>query len=301
MKIILGTAQLGLNYGITNEKGKPSVDTSLDIIKTALDNNITDFDTAKAYGNSEEIIGIANEKYNNMNIITKLDTFPDVNETTTKDIIEKKINKSINDSRKFLKVKIIDTLLLHRFSHYNNKFIWNHLLDLKKQNKIINIGVSVYYVKEAIEALKDKDIKHIQLPINILDGTWFCKEFLELVKKRHDVTIHCRSIFLQGILISSQDKWPNLDNINSEEYVNKLDNLTRTFNFNNKIELCLSYVKSIDWIDGLLMGVDNVSQLKENIKLFNIRKLKKNEFDLIRTTFKNVPENLLNPSMWKNI
>ena len=48
------------------------------------------------------------------------------------------------------------------------------------------------------------------------------------------------------------------------------------------------------------MGVDNVSQLKENIKLFNIRKLKKNEFDLIRTTFKNVPENLLNPSMWKN-
>ena len=104
MKIILGTAQLGLNYGITNENGKPRFDTSLDIIKTALDNNITDFDTARAYGNSEEIIGIANEKYNNMNIITKLDTFPDVNETTTKDIIEKKINKSINDSRKFLKI-----------------------------------------------------------------------------------------------------------------------------------------------------------------------------------------------------
>ena len=49
------------------------------------------------------------------------------------------------------------------------------------------------------------------------------------------------------------------------------------------------------------MGVDNVSQLKENIKLFNIRKLKNKEFVLVRNTFKNVPENLLNPSMWKNI
>ena len=29
MKIILGTAQLGLNYGITNENGKPSLITSL--------------------------------------------------------------------------------------------------------------------------------------------------------------------------------------------------------------------------------------------------------------------------------
>ena len=300
MKIILGTAQLGLNYGITNKNGKPSFDTSIDIIKTALQNNITDFDTARAYGNSEEIIGIAKEKFTNMNIITKLDTLPDVNETTSKDIIIDKINKSIDYSLKFLKVKIIDTLLLHRFSHYKNKIIWDYLLKLKKQKKIKKLGVSVYYVQEAVEALKDENIKHIQLPINILNDTWFNPDFLELKKKRDDVIIHCRSIFLQGILISSKDKWPNLDNINSEEYVNKLDGLTSTFNFNNKIELCLSYVKSIDWINGLLMGVDNVSQLKENIKLFNIRKLKKNEFDLIRTTFKNVPENLLNPSMWKN-
>ena len=66
----------------------------------------------------------------------------------------------------------------------------------------------------------------------------------------------------------------------------------------NKIELCLSYVKSIDWIDGLLMGVDNVLQLKENINLFNVRKLKNEEFELVRNTFKNEPENLLNPSLW---
>ena len=46
------------------------------------------------------------------------------------------------------------------------------------------------------------------------------------------------------------------------------------------------------------MGVDNVLQLEENIKLFSIRKLKKDEVDLVRNIFKNVPQNLLNPSMW---
>ena len=298
MKIILGTAQLGLNYGITNNNGKPDLETSLKIIKTALNNNITDFDTARAYGDSEKIIGIANEQFTKMNIITKLDTLQGLNELSSKDDIINEINVSIETSLNFLKMNRIDTLLLHRFSHYNNKIIWNYLLKLKKNNKIKNIGVSVYYVEEAIEALKDKEIEHIQLPINILDGSWFSKEFLELVKIRKDVTIHCRSIFLQGILVSSKDKWPKLDNINSEEYVNNLNKLVNIFNFNNKIELCLSFIKSIDWIDGLLMGVDNVSQLEENIKLFNIRKLEKKEFDLVKLIFKNVPKNLLNPSMW---
>ena len=297
MKFILGTAQLGFNYGITNKIGKPDLKTALKIIKIALDNNITSFDTARAYRDSEKIIGLANEQFSNMNIITKLDIFQDLN-NLSKDIIINKINISIDTSLKFLKINKIETLLLHNFSYYNNKIIWNHLLILKKQKKIEKLGVSVYYVEEAIQALKDKEIKNIQLPINILDDTWFCDDFLRLIKKRIDVTIYCRSIFLQGILISSKDKWPKLDNINSEEYINKLDELTYIFKFNNKIELCLSYVKSISWINGIIIGIDNITQLEENIKLFNIRKLTNKEFNLVRSIFKNIPKKLLNPSLW---
>ena len=56
MKIILGTAQLGLDYGFTNNSGKPKLNKSLEIIKYALDNNINTFDTARAYGDSENIL-----------------------------------------------------------------------------------------------------------------------------------------------------------------------------------------------------------------------------------------------------
>ena len=298
MQIILGTAQLGLNYGITNDKGKPLLDESLKVIKLALENNIIEFDSARAYGDSESILGIANKKYENMKIITKLDPLNEINELTSKDDIIKFVDLSISTSLKNLNIKNIDTFLLHRFYHYNNKIIWNHLLEKKKINVIKKLGVSIYYVDEGIQALLDHDIQHIQLPINILDHQWFCSEFLDLLKKRKDVTIHCRSILLQGILISSVDKWPQIENVNSSYYVDKLNNLVKEFKFNNKLELCLSYIKSIEWIDGLIMGVDNSEQLINNIELFKVRKLNNNEFNLVKETFKNVPKKLLNPLLW---
>lgn len=295
MQLVLGTVQLGLDYGITNTNGKPKLTQSLEIIKQALDNNINIFDTARAYGESEYILGLANEKYNNMNIITKLDPLNNINDSTSIKEIYEMIDNSINTSIKKLNIDTIETLILHRFHHFNNKIIWNYLLENKK---IKNLGVSIYYVEEGIEALKDSNIKHIQLPINILDQQWFCDEFLQLVEKRKDVTIHCRSILLQGILISEADKWPKIDDINPEKFIKILNELVEQFNLNSRLELCFSYVKSIEWIDGLLIGVDNINQLNENLKLFNVRKLTNNELILIRSIFKNTSNKLLNPALW---
>ena len=134
--------------------------------------------------------------------------------------------------------------------------------------------------------------------INILDYQWFSDEFLQLIENRNDVTIHCRSILLQGILVSDASKWPKIDNVNPEEYIEKLNNLVKLFKLNNRLELCFSYVKSISWINGLLIGVDNLKQLKENLKLSKVRKLNLDELQIIKNTFKNCPNKLLNPVNW---
>ena len=304
MQLVLGTAQLGLNYGITNSDGKPKLEQSLEIIKYALDNGINVFDTARAYGDSEHIIGLAKQKLleqdikNEMNIITKLLPLDNLDSDTSKENIYKMVDDSLNTSLEKLNTDVIDSLLLHRFHHFHNKTVWNYLLQKRENGIIKELGVSVYYVSEAIEALKNQDIKHIQLPINILDQQWFCDEFLELVKTRNDVIIHCRSILLQGILVSSPDKWPKIENVDPTEYVDKLNNLVEKFGFNNRLELCFSYIKSIDWIDGLLVGVDNIFQFEQNIKLFGVRRLNIGEINTVRNVFKDVSEILLNPSLW---
>ena len=86
-------------------------------------NNINIFDTAKAYGDSEYILGIANKKFNNLNIITKLDPLDNFEKIENKDDKYKIIDNSINSSIINLNVDIIETLLVHRFDHYNNKLI----------------------------------------------------------------------------------------------------------------------------------------------------------------------------------
>jgi aryl-alcohol dehydrogenase-like predicted oxidoreductase len=295
MQLVLGTVQLGLDYGITNNTGKPKLEESFEIIKYALDNNINIFDTARAYGESEYILGLAKKKFNGMNFITKLDPLYNLDNNTSEEEIYKMIDNSIDTSLKNLNIDFIETLLVHKFDHFQNKTIWNYL----KKNKFVkNLGVSVYYVNEAIAALEDDHVKHIQLPINILDHQWLCDEFLQLIEKRNDVTIHCRSILLQGILISDATKWPKIDDVNPEEYIKKLNNLVKLFKLNNRLELCFSYVKSIHWINGLLVGVDSIEQFEENVKLSTVRKLTLDELQLIKNTFKNCPNKLLNPVNW---
>lgn len=56
-KMILGTVQLGIDYGINNELGKPSAKDTYEILDYAFKNGVKYLDTASAYGNSEEIIG----------------------------------------------------------------------------------------------------------------------------------------------------------------------------------------------------------------------------------------------------
>ena len=56
-KLALGTVQLGMDYGITNLAGQPSVETANDVIQAALKAGVTTIDTSIAYGSSEELIG----------------------------------------------------------------------------------------------------------------------------------------------------------------------------------------------------------------------------------------------------
>ena len=74
MKIGIGTAQLGLNYGIANKSGKVNFLEAKRIFSIASNNNINVIDTANSYGDSEKILGKIG--VNNFQIVTKLSEIP---------------------------------------------------------------------------------------------------------------------------------------------------------------------------------------------------------------------------------
>ena len=56
-KFMLGTVQLGVNYGMANTTGKPSEESAFRILDTAVKCGVNAIDTAVHYGTSEEVVG----------------------------------------------------------------------------------------------------------------------------------------------------------------------------------------------------------------------------------------------------
>ena len=284
-KIILGTVQFGLNYGITNKNGKID-DKEIEKIFDFCNNySILYFDTAQDYGKSEDILSKFNKLYPNLKIITKAK------------FANKNIDITIDKSLK--KFKRIECFMLHSFNDFKNKKLINKLIQLKKEKKIQKIGVSIYNVNEAIILLNDINIDIIQIPFNYLDKQWFNIKFQNLVKQKKK-EIHARSIFLQGILLNKPIKYPN--NISKSEFEdleNKINIITKEFNM-SKLELCFFFVNSFDWINHVIIGIDNFNQLLMNFEIFKKNlKIDKKEIDFIREKFSTINPLILDPSKWR--
>jgi len=284
-KLILGTVQMGLAYGINNTSGKITLDDSLAILEYAYDNGIEILDTAEAYGNAHQVIGLFHKKYptKNFEIITKLPNQLDGN------IVEK-----VDNYLKELKVKQLHALLFHSFSSYkssSNKF--DDLRKLKFDQKIKNIGVSVYTNEEVEEVILNEDIDIIQLPFNLFDNINLRGEVMEKVKSSGK-TIHTRSALLQGLFFkNTNDQNKIVQNLKNELLL--LSNITKKHNITIS-QLALSYCLQQNTIDNVLIGVDSINQLKDNIESVNykIKPEVLNEINLIKV--KNT--DLLNPSLW---
>ena len=71
-KLCLGTAQFGMNYGITNKSGQVQSDEIKKILRLSSLLSISYIDTAQAYGNAEKAIGEQIPWKNDFQIISKL-------------------------------------------------------------------------------------------------------------------------------------------------------------------------------------------------------------------------------------
>lgn len=294
-ELILGTVQLGLDYGINNKTGKPNSKESFKILDYAYNHGIYLLDTASAYGDSECIIGeYIRSTSNEFQIATKLPSFD--NSLDFKDFIYNQLNSSLE----LLSKKFIDYYLIHNFSDImENEGLLLLLNDLKISKKIYNVGVSLYAPSELKYLLSNhvNEIDFVQIPFNLFDSRWLKKDLL-LRTKNHGIKIFVRSIFLQGLIFLDDKK--EMDKIDSSlfKYINYITDLAKKKNVSISC-LAMDYVKSFDEIDGILVGCDNIHQLKENVEQFN-SEISINDVDkqgLINLT-KDISENIIDPRKW---
>ena len=283
-KLILGTVQFGLSYGINNSVGKPEKESVFDILSYAHDNGIKHLDTAELYGNAHELIGEFHKLHptKKFNIITKFPHHFDVS-------LDNKIKSYLNQ----LNIDQLEAILFHSFDSYiNHKSHLNNLVKFKSES-VKYFGVSVYTNEQMNEVIDDSNIDIIQIPFNLFDNLNLRGELIKKAKSKNKI-IHTRSAFLQGLFFMKKDN-PNCIRIKLE---NELD-IVVDISLKSSIpigSIALNYCLMQDNIDGVLIGVDSLEQLKENIH-FAENKIPNQYLEEINEIRINNIE-LLNPSLW---
>lgn len=285
--IILGTAQFGMEYGVNNSTGKLNEIEIFKILEYSYQKGIYELDTASNYGSSESVIGKFVRKNPNINfkINTKISSKSNALENQIKNSLER------------IHVPKINKLIFHSAELYN--FFKKEIYDLNRKHKgnlFDKIGVSVYSNYEIKELLFDKNIDVIQSPFNIFDNINFREKiFKKLRKEKFELDI--RSVFLQGLFFKQPEKLKGNFKLLKEPLI-KLNKLSREYGLSIEA-IAIGYVSSKHYVNKILIGVDSITQLKNNIKLLN-KELPK---DLIDEIEKIKIENtlMLNPSKWQKI
>ena len=272
-KLVLGTVQFGLQYGV-NSAGRPDENAVCDILSEATRAGITTLDTSSAYGNAEEVLGKCGTY--NFKIVSK---FPRGAAS-----VEEKFCQSLS----LLKKDALYGYLLHHFEVYqNNAGVWDEFCKLRDQNRVERIGFSLYDPFELDLLIKNHvDFNLLQIPYNLFD-----RKFEPYLKDLHEkgVEIHVRSTFLQGLFFKDRNTLPE-KLLPLKKYLQQLDDYSSKSGLTIS-QLALNYNLQNPYIDGVLIGVDNVKQLRENIEaISNIH---------IDLDFDIKEKELLNPVNWK--
>jgi aryl-alcohol dehydrogenase-like predicted oxidoreductase len=282
MKLAVGTVKFGTNYGLINKK-KIYLNEIKKISKfiNSKINNINLIDTAFSYGKSHKIIG--RTKLNKLKIVTKI-RFLSKNKINY-------FNKNIDNLLKDLRVDKIYGLLFHDVKDAINKSYLKLLLDLKKKKIIKKIGVSIYSPNDLKIILKLWKPDIVQVPFNIFDQRLVKSGYLDLLKKLK-IEIHVRSCFLQGLLVNYDRNKKKFKKF--QKWSDLLESWSGWCRNNNisKIEACLQFIKNYKKIDYLVVGFDNLKQLKEIIYTLGKKEIK------ITNKFYSSDLKLIDPRKW---
>lgn len=278
MKICIGTANFNRKYGLN--KKKLSLTQKKKIFGELNKQNIKFLDTANAY-KSDSFLNY-NKKFN---IITKLSSLKNFSKFDLQTEIESQI-------KNLTRFKPLYAVLLHdckdMFSK-NNLDIYKSLLNLKKKKMIKKIGISCYNEND-LQILKKFNFDIIQFPLNIFDQRILKKKNLMLLKNKE---LHVRSIFLQGLLLKDKNYVENY----FSEWSKNFDNYYNFLKKNNltSLECCLRFIKQQKIISKIVLGVENINQLNQIIKIFKKKYSHRLNFKYLKTNDKN----LILPFNWR--
>lgn len=197
---------------------------SIEILKTAYDNGIDFYDTARFYTDSESKLGCAFEDVReNIYIASK----------TGMESVEE-FWRDLETSLKELKTDYLDLYQFHNISFCPKEEddLYKAMIEAKQEGKINHIGITTHKITIAHEALDSGLYETLQYPFSYLSGA----EELQLVEKCRQLDVGFIAMKAMGGGLLKQSKA-------SYAYINQFDNVLPIWGIQrlSELEEFLSY------------------------------------------------------------
>lgn len=292
----LGTVQLGMDYGIHNASGKPSLETAFQILDAAMAAGINTLDTAASYGNSEEVIGawlrtVPAEK--RPFIVTKAAKL----DHSSLDALRTDLRTRVENAKKRLGLSQLPMLMLHNCEDYlcdknNVRTVFN---ELKASGDICFSGISAYSDHD-YGILAESGFDAVQIPVNIFDWSQIENGGLQKLKDS-GMMVFVRSVYLQGLVFQDPDTLPERMAF-CKETLTKFRTLCHKYQL-SPATLALSYALSLPGVTSLVLGSETVEQVRQNAQLLSHTvTLTPDQMSEIRENFLHTDPHILNPGTW---
>lgn len=251
-RLVLGTAQFGGAYGITNTVGRLDDADVAALVGRGRAGGIDTFDTAADYGDSQERLGAlapAGNRY-----ITKF-SFP-AEGSVDADVL-------FGRSTATLRVSALAGVMFHKLSDLRDPRVGAALEALRTardQGLVERAGVSIYDADDldlALEVFPDLDL--IQLPANLIDTRLLDSPLVRELRAR-GVEVHARSAFLQGLLLSPAEALPS-HFAPIAAVLRRLDELAEGTGA-SRLALTLGFLRDSGTVDGVVVGATTVDELE---------------------------------------
>ena len=284
-KLILGTANFGMAYGLKNNFSQIQRSNVSELLETCVELGVYKLDTAIDYGKADKIIG--SQKIQHFQITTKIQ----IKDLKVLPRSIKKIEKHFEN----LRVSKVKSILVHDADTASTEDLYRafEILNyLRDQKYCDTFGISIYD-PNVLETLHDDyKVDLIQCPFNVLDNR-IGKYYYRNLNDMESTKIQVRSLFLQGLFFIPSNSLPNYFN----KWKHIFEEIKRICEY-NKISIydfLLREAVHSDFIDEIVIGFDNKTQL-QSLFMCNFDTKYSELIDL--SDFKN-NLNLCDPRLWE--
>ncbi|MFC7621070.1 aldo/keto reductase [Microlunatus sp. GCM10028923] len=301
-RLIIGAAQLGQAYGRGVRREPPSPPEAEAWYEAVVAAGARGIDTARAYGDSEAVIGRVRTGRPGPAVITKIRPLAEFDEGSDPAAVERAVRESLAASFAALRADAIDTVLLHRARDLRagSGRAAAVLEALRRDGVIIDWGVSVGAPDELLDALDGYGLGHVQLPYNLLDRRWCEPDVVAAIRARPEVMIAARSTYLQGILVDPLARdWPGPSRRDAIDLADRLGAASRELGRESLRDLALGYVLGHPWVGAVVVGARSAEQVADTARLAARPPLTPVQLDWLRSAIPAGPLDLVDPSRWK--